>query len=71
MTTSNINTLNFSVNLYCSYQQILQYHMEHNEYLHVIEVCKRFGYVKIISNKFVWFVPSVRSLTGMQDIYNK
>lgn len=25
------------------YQQILRYHMEHNEYVHVIESCKKFG----------------------------
>ncbi|CAH1772502.1 unnamed protein product, partial [Owenia fusiformis] len=25
------------------YQQILRYHMEHNEYTHIIESCKRFG----------------------------
>ncbi|KAJ8321881.1 hypothetical protein KUTeg_000352 [Tegillarca granosa] len=25
------------------YQQILRYHMEHNEYVHVIDSCKRFG----------------------------
>ncbi|XP_013381879.1 vacuolar protein sorting-associated protein 11 homolog [Lingula anatina] len=25
------------------YQQILRYHMEHNEYVHVIDTCKRFG----------------------------
>jgi len=26
-----------------SYQQILQYHMEHSDYVSVIETCKRFG----------------------------
>ena len=27
------------------YQQILQYHMEHNEFVHIIETCKKFGWV--------------------------
>ena len=30
------------------YQQILKYHMDHNEYLHVIETCKKFGCVILI-----------------------
>lgn len=25
------------------YMQILQYHMDHNEYVHVMEACKKFG----------------------------
>lgn len=28
---------------FCRYQQILKYHMDHNEHLHVIETCKKFG----------------------------
>lgn len=27
----------------CSYQQILHYHMEQNEYGHVIDTCKKYG----------------------------
>lgn len=33
----------FLINKYYSYQQILHYHMEQNEYGHVIDTCKKYG----------------------------
>ena len=33
----------FLLHNFNSYQQILHYHMEQNEYSHVIDTCKKYG----------------------------
>ncbi|KAK2192567.1 hypothetical protein NP493_28g12007 [Ridgeia piscesae] len=32
------------------YQQILRYHIEHNEHSHIIETCKKFGYLDNVAH---------------------